>query len=287
MDPTAAEPSPEADIIRRDLRFAFEDCDLRTWHPDGLHVAHFFNALSIFFPEGEKFFIDSVRHFRDRIRAPKLERDVKGFIGQEAMHSREHRRYNEALATAGLPIERLEARVKAHLEHVREHAPLADQLAVTIALEHFTAIMADALLNDDGILARADPRMAALWQWHAVEETEHKAVAFDVYREAVGTDRAAYWRRAIVMLLTTIDFWQLVFRYHLTLVRADGAAGDLRGWWRLFRFLWISPGGLRRLVRPWMRYFGRDFHPWQHDNSAFVRRWTAARVAHGERSAGA
>jgi len=264
------------EIPRRDLRFGFEDCDLRTWHPDGLHVAHFFNALSIFFPEGEKFFIDSVRRFRDRVRAPKLEAAVKGFIGQEAMHSREHRRYNEALADAGLPVEKLERKVKDHLAQVREHTTAADQLAVTIALEHFTAIMADVLLSDDGILNGADPRMAALWKWHAVEETEHKAVAFDVYQEVLGTGRAAYWRRAIVMLATTIDFWQRVCRYQFALVRADGATADLRGWWRLFRFLWISPGGMRRLVRPWMAYFRRDFHPWQHDNRHFVERWTAA-----------
>jgi len=279
-------PTPEhLDIVRRDLRFAFEDLDLRTWHPDGLHVAHFFNALSIFFPEGEKFFIDAVRHYRDRIRSPQLEREVRGFIGQEAMHSREHRRYNEASAAAGLPVDELEARVKEHLAVVRKRTTPADALAVTIALEHFTAIMADVLLSEDGILAGADAGMAAIWKWHAVEETEHKAVAFDVYEAAVGRGRAAYWRRVAVMLGTTLDFWMLVFRYHFALVRADNAARDLRGWWKLFRFLWITPGGMRKLVRPWLSYFRRDFHPWQHDNSDAVQRWTAAYAA--ERSSAA
>src|SRR5262245_49755375 len=274
---TGVSRSPEAlDIVRRDLRFGFADCDLRTWHPDGLHVAHFFNALSIFFPEGERFFMESVRRFRDRIRTPRLEREVKGFVGQEAMHSREHRRYNEALAAAGLPVERLEAAVKAHLDFVREHRSYEDHLAATIALEHFTAILADVLLSDERILGAADPRMAAVWRWHAIEETEHKAVAFDVYREALGGQRGAYARRVIIMLLATIDFWMRVFRYHFALVRADGAALDLRGWWRLFRFLWISPGGMRKLAKPWLDYFRRDFHPWQHDNLHFVKRWASA-----------
>jgi predicted metal-dependent hydrolase len=279
---TAAAREPEAlDIVRRDLRFDLSDCDLRTWHPEGLHVAHFFNALSIFFPEGEKFFIDSVRHFRDRIRSPKLEHDVKGFVAQEATHSREHRRYNEALAAAGLPVERLEAGVKAHLAFVRKHRSPEEALAATIALEHFTAIMADLLLSEDGILKGADPRMAAVWRWHAIEETEHKAVAYDVYQEALGSGRAAYARRVIVMLLTTVDFWLRVFRYHFALVRADGAARDVRGWWQLFRFLWISPGGMRQLVRPWLDYFRRDFHPWQHDNFHYVQSWTAAYAGAG------
>jgi predicted metal-dependent hydrolase len=274
--PSVAVQGPEAlDIVRRDLRFELSDCDLRHWHPEGLHVAHFFNALSIFFPEGEKFFIDSVRHFSARVRSRKLEREVNGFIGQEAMHSREHRRYNEALAAAGLPIERLEGGVKAHLAFVRKHRSAAEALAATIALEHFTAIMADVLLSEDSILAKADPRLAAVWRWHAIEETEHKAVAYDVYEEVFGTGRAAYARRVIVMLLTTVDFWLRVFRYHFALVRADGAALNVRGWWKLFRFLWISPGAMRRLVRPWLHYFRRDFHPWQHDNFHFVQRWVA------------
>jgi predicted metal-dependent hydrolase len=277
MRRSPAAPDSE-DIVRRDLHFGFEHCDLRTWHPLGVHVAHFFNALSIFFPEGEKFFIDSVRHFRDRLGSEQLDREVKGFIGQEAMHSREHRRYNAALAAAGLPVARIEADVKHHLAMVRTHGSPANSLAVTIALEHFTAIMADVLLSDD-LLAGADRDMAAIWTWHAVEETEHKAVAYDVYQHVMGRGRAAYWRRVIIMVLTTIDFWQRVFRCHFALVHGDGAARDLRGWWKLFRFLWISPGGMRKLIRPWLKYFALDFHPWQDDNSEFVERWITGYTA--------
>src|SRR5688500_17184178 len=116
-DHMAQASAPESvQVERRDIRFDLDAADLRSWHPEGLHVAHFFNALSIFFPEGEKFFIDSVRHFRDRIDSPALQRDVKGFVGQEAMHSREHRRYNAALERLGLPVEKLEEKVKDYLE---------------------------------------------------------------------------------------------------------------------------------------------------------------------------
>ena len=274
--------APESvQIERRDIRFDLDTADLRSWHPEGLHVAHFFNALSIFFPEGEKFFIDSVRHFRDRIDSPALQRDVKGFVGQEAMHSREHRRYNAALERLGLPIARLDGKVKDYLEAVRERTNPQEQLAVTIALEHFTAIMAHVLLSDERLLTNADPHMAAIWRWHAVEETEHKAVAYDVYRVAAGEGTRAYLQRCIVMLLATVDFWVRVFRYHFALVRADGALGDARGWWRLFKWLWISPGGLRQLGRPWLSYFRRDFHPWQHDNSSHVERWKVAYAESG------
>src|SRR5688500_6221657 len=127
MSTTAAAPQAR-EIPKRDLKFDIEPVDLRSWHPEGLHVSHFFNALSIFFPEGESFFIDAVRHYKDRIRSPKLQEELKGFLGQEAMHSREHRRYNRALEAAGLPAAELEKRVLDHLNVVRENAPAIEQL---------------------------------------------------------------------------------------------------------------------------------------------------------------
>jgi predicted metal-dependent hydrolase len=277
-----AEPATtNRDIVKRDIRFDLGETDIRRWHPEGLHVSQFFNALSLFFPEGESFFIDAVLHFRDRIKDPKLAEQVKGFLGQEAMHSREHRRYNRALVEAGLPAKELEDWLLRRLDFVRKYATPEEQLAVTIALEHFTAIMAHEVLSDDRILAGADPRMAAIWRWHAIEETEHKAVAYDVYRDVVGQQGLAYWRRARVMVMTTVTFWTFVFLYQLRLVRTDGAGTDVGGWWTLFRWLWIHPGNMRHLVRPWLDYFRRDFHPWQHDNHQYVEAWKAEYEAEG------
>lgn len=269
-------PNPDRlEIEKRDLRFEFSPDTLRTWHPEGPHVAHFFNALSVFFPEGEKMFIESVRHYRDRIDDPKLSSEVQAFVGQEAMHSREHRRYNEALAEAGLPVEALEGWLEKFLARVKKRSSPRELLAVTIALEHFTAIMAGHLLEEES-LDGAGP-MGDVWRWHAVEETEHKAVAYDVYEEVCSDvpPALAYLLRSSVMLGTTAIFWVLVFRFHWALVRADGLAGDLRGWGRLGRFLWLEPGVLRRLAGPWLQYFRPGFHPWQDDNHHVVERWKA------------
>lgn len=266
-------------IVRRDIHFDFDGGDVRGWHPEGPHVAHFFNALSLFFPEGESFFIDSVRHYQDRIASPELAADVRGFLGQEAMHSREHKRYNAALTAAGLPAKELEDGLRTILDEIRALVSPEEALAITIALEHFTAIMADVALGDERILAGADPRFAAVWRWHAIEETEHKAVAYDVYREIVGDGLGAYLRRVRVMLLITLGFWADVLRYHFRLVRADGAASDLRGWWRLLRFQWVNPGGMRRIWRLWFEYFRPGFHPWQLDNRKHVEAWKAAYAA--------
>ena len=68
--------------VRRDLRFDLPVERAKDWHGLGSHVTHFFNALSLLFPAGERFFMDSVRNYRDRIDDPVLKQQVLGFIGR-------------------------------------------------------------------------------------------------------------------------------------------------------------------------------------------------------------
>lgn len=252
--------------VRRDLHFTLEPQALKTWSVHGPQVSHFMNTLSIFFPVGERFFIHALRQYRDRISDPELQKAVTAFIGQEAMHGREHEDYNRALATAGLPVERLEQRVYDLLEFVKRHVPPQGQLAATIALEHFTAIWADLLLRDPRLIEGADTQLAGLWTWHAMEETEHKAVAFDAYRTVMGGGVRDYLLRAGALVTATVIFLSLVFVFHLEMIRADPAARGVRGWWNLCKYLFGSLGGLRRLVGPWLDWFKPSFHPWDHDN---------------------
>ncbi|WP_293001744.1 metal-dependent hydrolase [Nevskia sp.] len=272
-------PSGAAAITRRDLHFAIDDVDLKHWHGDGTSVSQFYNAMSLFFPEGEQFFIDSVRHYRERITDPALLADIKGFIGQEAMHGREHRAYNARLAEQGYDAELLEARALSLLNFARQHLPPIHHLAATIALEHFTAILADVLLREPRLTAGADPRMAALWRWHAVEETEHKAVAFDVFRAITRGSVRGYVLRCTVMVSVSIRFLWQTARTHYHLIRQDGEHRNLRGWLRLMNHLWGRPGLLRRIVLPWLAYFRPGFHPWQHDNRALLEGWQPVSVA--------
>jgi predicted metal-dependent hydrolase len=269
---TSTSPLP---VKQRDIHFPIASVRLRDWHPAGTHVSQIFNGQSLFFPDGEQFFIDTVRHYRDRITDPKLKEDVKGFIGQEAMHGREHRAYNQALAEAGYPAAELERKAIRQLNRARKLLTPAGQLGVTIALEHFTAILADAMLNDDSVLEGAPPEMQALWRWHAIEETEHKAVAFDVYQAVVGKGILAYLRRCLIMLVASIQFiWQTNYTvYQLT--KHDGLHHDWRGWLAMWRFQYVRPGTLRKIALPWLSYFRPGFHPWQHDNRHHVERWKA------------
>ncbi|MGH8530139.1 MAG: metal-dependent hydrolase, partial [Nevskiales bacterium] len=186
-----------------------------------------------------------------------------------------------ALAEAGYPAQELEAKAVALLNFGRKILPQADQLANTIALEHFTAIMAETLLTHAYTLDGAPPRMAALWRWHAIEETEHKAVAFDVYQAVTGGGLRAYLRRCLIMISVSVLFLTQTFYTHYRLIKHDGLQRDWRGWRGFLRFLFINPGALSKIALPWLRYFKPGFHPWQHNNRAHVERWKAAYAAAG------
>ena len=155
-----------------------------------LLLSHIFAAMSAFFPDGEDYFVRSVRRFRSEITDPELTAQVAGFIGQEAVHGRQHRAFNQRLGELGYPtpvFERLTRRTLAIRERI--FTPKAN-LAATAALEHFTATFAELLLTDEEArLAPGDAGVRDLLLWHALEESEHKAVAFDVYRAVGGSER--------------------------------------------------------------------------------------------------
>lgn len=253
----------------RNLKFAVGDRTPRVWHPAGRAVTLFFDNLSVFFPAGETFFITSVKAFRDRVeRGSALDDEVKGFTAQEGMHSREHRRYNAMLVEQGFPVVDMEKRVERILDFARR-LPKRWQLSATCALEHFTALLADYLLGDPRLLEGADPVMSALWKWHAAEENEHKAVAYDVYR-LVG---APYPERVAVMIGASLIFWAKIVEQQARMMRADGILWDAGEWRKLLHFLLVEPGGFGNVFRLYLAYYRPDFHPWQHDNRALLEAW--------------
>lgn len=251
---------------RRDLHFRLDSRSADLWHADGPFVTHFINAMSLTFPHGERFFIHTVRHFRGHITQSGLQEAVAAFIGQEAMHGREHEDYNKLLEETGLPAAQLEAHFKGFIEILKKHLPAAAQLSITIAQEHFTAIVAQLVLTDARLIAGADPHLSALWRWHALEEIEHKAVAFDVYEAVMGRGPKAYALRAGSMILTTVGFLSLVLSYQRKLLKADSRIHKRQGLGRFAKFMCRSPALLPRLAVPWLSYFRPGFHPWNHDN---------------------
>ena len=272
---TAASVTPvDLSITPRDRRFAREQKPGRWWNggdPVGTAV---YNALSATFPKGEAFFVESVRAFRNDA-PPKLAEEIKAFTTQEAIHSREHDMFNKAALEAGYDLKPLEDRVEWRLGIIRSRPPIAG-LAATMALEHFTAILAHELLDDPRHLGRAEAEAAALWRWHAIEEIEHKGVAYDTWLHATRHwPRSKRWKvKAKVMMLVTRNF--IVDRTNgaLELLRQDGITG-LQAWARLLWFMWVKPGMMRKIFSAWAAFFMPGFHPWNEDDRPLIRRYEA------------
>ena len=260
--------TPEGvEIAPRHVSFELDD-ELKTlWHSNNVFRTAFFNALSLQFPDGEQQFINAVRLYRDKIKDPKLAAEVRGFIGQEALHGREHRRNNEALKSRGYDVDAIDARFRKHMDWV-EKLPPNRQLAGTCGAEHYTAVLANAILSDPEWMQSVSPKMRELWRWHAIEETEHKAVAFDVYRQCVGNERL----RKIVFLFVTYNFTKYTFLNTCSMLRHEGKLWSLRTWLDGINFLWGKPGIVRKCLPEFMAYLKTGFHPWEQDNRALLEK---------------
>lgn len=272
---TVASVTPvDLSITPRDRRFVREVKPGRWWNggdPVGTAV---YNALSATFPKGEAFFVESVRAFREGAE-PRLAEEIKAFTTQEAIHSREHDAFNRAALEAGYDLKPLEDRVQWRLEYIRSKPPVA-ALAATMALEHFTAILAHELLSDSAHLGSAEAEAAALWRWHAIEEIEHKGVAYDTWLHATRQwPRSKRWTvKARVMLFVTRNFIQDRTKGALELLRQDGITGT-NAWVRLLWFMWVKPGMMRKIFSAWAAFFMPGFHPWNEDDRHLIKRYEA------------
>jgi uncharacterized protein len=264
----AKSPSDLA-ITPRDRRFGRNVAQQRWWLGGDPIATAFYNALSVTFPRGEAFFIESVKAFRDG--APeKLAREIRAFVQQEVVHGREHIAFNNRVVEAGYDISRLEDSVTQSL-NLTKGRPQILNLAVTMALEHYTAIMAQQFVAIDAHFKGADAESRNLWRWHAIEEIEHKGVAYDTWLHA--TRDWTRWKRwkvkSLMMFIVSTKFWPRRYKGMLDLLAQDGLAG-----WRIHaRILWFmfgTPGIVRRLIPAWSLFFLPGFHPWNHDDRHLI-----------------
>lgn len=265
---SAVSSKPEnLDIEPRNIRFEIEEIAATDWHGGSPVRTALFNALSMMFPVGEQYFIDSVKRFRDGIADPVLQAEIRGFMAQEAVHSREHRRYNEAIcAAAGVSVEDLERPIHRRIRWAEKYRQPIEHLAMTVAYEHLTAILSDAMFRNESALEGADPKIAELWRWHGLEETEHKAVAFDVYVASGGT--VAMRRRA--MAIVTFNITRDLIRNMRYFLR-NRKISTFRIWRESFGFIFGKRGALKGIWGPYSDFYHRSFHPWDHPSDLAIR----------------
>lgn len=263
-------PTPADLVITvRDQRFGRERKPSRWWLGGDPIATAWHNALSATFPRGEAMFIEAVKAHRDGA-SPKLEAEIRAFVKQEVNHTREHVVFNKAAADAGYDMDKIDRRLEEMMAMIKERPQIVN-LAATIALEHYTAIMAHEFLANPKHFANAEPETAAMWRWHAMEEIEHKGVAFDTYLHA--TRNWSRWKRwklkSLMMLVITKNFIANRWNDTLDLLSQDGITGT-RVKLRLAWYLFGTPGVLRKIVPAWFAYFMPGFHPWNHDDRALI-----------------
>jgi predicted metal-dependent hydrolase len=271
-DPCLTKTPTDINFEARNRRFDLRSSLGRDWHGGRAFQTAFFNALSLSFPSGEKFFVDSVKHFLPRVDDDELKRVAAVFVQQEYIHRREHQRYNEALAEArGLNLDKLEALFIREIARANKE-PAIVRLALTVVLEHITAIFAAGSMRNSRWMDGADPAMADLWQWHALEETEHKSVAYDVFL-TVGGDRKLLRR------VMHIVRWRFPYHVFLTICRMrkmEGKSVFSPSFWREgYRFLFGKQGVIREVAGDFRLFYRDDFHPWDIDNRELLRKTIA------------
>jgi hypothetical protein len=272
--PAAQSSNPDNTVPTRRMDFEESMRDLpKHFAQDGdLIGSHVIMALSSVFPDGEDYFVRSVRNYRDKVTDPALKRQVAGFIGQESVHGREHRVFNDRLAELGYPAKEYEAVTRVGLKIREKILPAKSNLAATAALEHFTATLAELVLTSEEIrdLMGAEA-VRDLFVWHALEESEHKAVAFDVYKAVGGGERLRVW---------TMNFFRygfvvgIGFSIVLSLLRdrATYKRGALRKSWKRVKASPIMDPALWRQLKDYNR---PDFHPDDCDTTELVATWRA------------
>lgn len=276
--PPRAEPAsapivvrrPKLDLANRRVPGA-PPIDRYWWGGDPFRT-HFMNALSSTFPFGEAFFVRSVRHYADRVEDPALTARIRDFAAQEGQHSHLHDDHVTLLTRQGYGV--LERRNRILDRVVRWHNRRTPRfsLAMTAAIEHLTALLARQVLREDADwLDDMEPRMRALWRWHALEEAEHKSVAFDVARAA----ELPHALMVFTMVIATLDLANEVCQRIAYCLWKDGRLFEGRTWSRGLRFLFGRGGFLRGLGAQYRAWFRRDFHPDEIDDSDRIARSSA------------
>jgi len=258
-------------IQSRNRHFGGQEIENRWWMGGNPYGTAMYNALSISFPKGEAFFIESARKFQDG--APeKLRREIRAFIQQEVVHSREHLCFNRHIEAANYDTSRMEQSVTDVMERLKD-MPDIEHLAGTICLEHMTAVLAAEMIRNPAHFKDADEEQRKLWLWHASEEIEHKGVTYDTWLHATRDwTRWQRWKlKSKFMARISYGFLKNRTKGAMDFLQQDGITGP-RAWFGFAYYALVAPGPIGRTIWPMLKFFLPGFHPWNVDDRYLIPR---------------
>lgn len=232
--------------------------------------SHVWTAFQAYFPEGEQFFVDSVRDARKWVKDEALLREISAFIGQEAMHGKEHLEANAELKRQGINVNGWDARTRWARKRLNKLLSVKARLAGTAAVEHYTAVIAEHIMKSDKFHKLiVDPTIKNLIFWHAMEESEHRAVAFDTHKAVGGT----YAQRAVAMTIVSIGIGPVVLAAMVSCMKQDGELLNARSWLKCADLYFGRTGVFRKMIPDLAKFYKRDFHPMQANLDEPMRIW--------------
>ena len=250
--------------------FNFPDGKSRYWINDSVYITHAYNTASLMLPTVEKYFAQFFQINTKQLNLSQEEKqELSLFIRQEASHGMEHQQFNQLLEKEGYPVKKIQNMVQKKIDTIKSKWSIKNQFAFIAALEHFTAILSPLVLENPSYLNGVQPEIKKLWEWHAVEEIEHKSVAFNIYTAAKG----GYWRRVFIMILTTLQFFYLINRIRFTLIKHDNELWNIKEYFKLSYYVLISPGWTIKPMRRYFAYYSPSFHPSHKDESSLIEGW--------------
>jgi predicted metal-dependent hydrolase len=216
-------------ITVRPYKFEWTDDLPKYWFDESPFKTHFMNSLSISFPEGEKYFINSVNHFKDKIVDIEQLSEINKFIAQENWHTYNHKKYNEWLTRQGYDAEDMETFSRAKLQKAKQKLGPLGSLVNTMAIEYGTAISAYWTLSQVKTLDKMHPQFAEFWGWHATEELEHRYVVHNLLCTLLENREFANFAKKkinsfvkITLLVATYDLYSFVISNTIRMLKQDG-----------------------------------------------------------------
>lgn len=257
-------------ITVRQMNFDFPEQIERYWYGNGPFKTHFFNSITLLFPDGEQFMLRTVKRQIKQIDNPQLKQEASAFVGQEAQHAVQHEKFWNNLRQQGYEFDTYLRFLRFILFEVCENQlSIGLKLAMIAGVEQFSNVIAELTLRGE-LFAEAEPRLKELFEWHSAEEIEHKTVAYDVLQNVT----KSYPIRLLGMLIAWIFVLGFVNLGLVMMLYQDKKLLDIKVWQEMSQFFFTKEKFVFRVFLNYLEYLRKNFHPSQRDNLFLVKKVT-------------